>query len=220
MRLTLKSSYVIREKAIAWGDTESGKELCQSFEADSFPCTHELNPRKEGKMKKILASLTVVSILAGWACTQKSESPEETKTRIQQESADVRKVIEAINADLGRWYATGDIDSVATVFAEDARQMPPNGAAIEGREAMRAFWKQAVSWGIWNFNLKTVSVIANGPIAVELGRYSLKFTPGPDVPSGMTGYEDTGNYVCYWRLSDDGKWRVVYDIANRDQPLQ
>jgi len=171
-------------------------------------------------MNRLLASFIVVLILAASACTQESESPEETKARIQQESARVRKVIEANNADLGRWYASSDINSVATVFAEDARQMPPNGPALEGREAIQGFWKQAVTWGQWNFDLNTVSVIANGPIAVELGRYTIKFTPGPDAPSGMTGYEDAGNYVCYWRLEEVGKWRIVYDIATRDQPLQ
>ena len=147
------------------------------------------------------------------------ETLEETKARIKRESAEVRKVIESHNAHLERWYATGDIDSVVTVFAEDARQIPPNGATLVGREAIREFWKQAVTWGKWNFSLKTVSVEANGPIAVELGRYALYFNPGPEAPPGITAIADTGNYVCQWRL-DDGKWLIVIDIANRDQPLE
>jgi len=149
----------------------------------------------------------------------KSETPEETKARIQRESAEVRKVIESHNANLERWYATGDIDSVVTVFAEDARQMPPSGATLVGREAIREFWKQAVTWGKWKFSLKTVSVVANGPLAVELGRYTLHFTPGPATPPGMAATADTGNYVCQWRL-ENGKWLIVLDIANRDQPLE
>ena len=170
-------------------------------------------------MKKLVAFFIVVSILAGFSCTQKSETPEETKARIRQESEEVRKVIEANNEDLGRWYASGDIDSVVTVFAEDARQGAPNAPAIEGREAMREFWKQAVTWGQWNFSLKTVSVIANGPIAVELGRYTVQFTAGPEAPPGIKSY-DSGDYVCYWRLEEDGKWKIVYDIPSSDQPCE
>lgn len=148
----------------------------------------------------------------------KSETSEETKARIKRESEEVRKVIESHNANLERWYAVGDIDSVATVFAEDGRQIPPNGVTHVGREAIREFWKQAVTWGKWNFSLKTVSVEANGPLAVELGRYTLNFTPGLETPPGVTAIADTGNYVCYWRL-ENGKWLIVLDIANRDQPL-
>ena len=170
-------------------------------------------------MKKSWTFFIMVIILAGFACTQKSETPEETKARIQQESAEVRKVIEAHNADLCRWYASGDIDSVVTVFAEDARLMPPNVPAIEGREAVREFWKQAVTLGQWNFSLETVSVIANGPIAVELGRYTVQINARQELPPGIKAY-DSGDYVCYWRLEEDGKWRIVYDIPSSDQPCE
>jgi len=157
-----------------------------------------------------LAILVIAAFLVGMALGQKRTDA----------SADVRKVIEAYNADLGRYYASGDVDSIMSFFAEDARQMPPNGPALEGREKMRAFWKQAVSWGRWNFALTTVSVTANPPLAVELGRYKLQFTPGQAAPPGMKASVDTGNYVCYWRLDNDGKWRVVYDIATSDMNAQ
>ena len=171
----------------------------------------------KGKFLVVLLGLVLLMVVS---CAQKSETPEETKARIQKESADVLKVIENHNANLNRWYAAGDIDSVVTVFAEEARQVGLNAPAIEGREAIRKYWKQAVTWGQWNFNLETVSVLANGPIAVELGRYMLKFTPGEEAPPGMNGFEDIGDYACYWRLEDDGKWRIVYDIPSSDLPCE
>jgi ketosteroid isomerase-like protein len=170
-------------------------------------------------MKKLLCVIPLVLVFL-CSCGPKSETAIAAKARIQRESAELRRVIEPYNADLGRYYASGDVDSIMSIFAEDARQMPPNGPALEGRGKMRAFWKQAFSWGHWNFALTTVSVVANGPLAVELGRYQLQFTPGPTAPSDMNASADTGNYVCYWRLDDDGKWRVVYDIATTDQPVR
>jgi ketosteroid isomerase-like protein len=170
-------------------------------------------------MKKCLFALILVFVFL-CSCGPKTETAVATKARIQQESKELRKVIEAYNADLGRYYASGDIDSIMSIFAEDARQMAPNAPALEGREKMRAFWKLAVSEGKWNFALTTVSVVANGPLAVELGKYQVQFTPGPAAPSGMKASADTGNYVCYWRLDDDGKWRIVYDIATTDQPVR
>jgi hypothetical protein len=95
-------------------------------------------------MNKSIAFLLVLVILMVFSCTQKSETPEETKARIQQESADVREVIENHNANLNRWYASGDIDSVVTVFAEDARMMSSNFPAIEGDNGI-LIWKLFLS---------------------------------------------------------------------------
>jgi hypothetical protein len=39
------------------------------------------------------------------------------------DAAEVRLVIEAHNADAMRWYAAGDADSLANLFAADAWQM-------------------------------------------------------------------------------------------------
>ncbi|MGD9346464.1 MAG: nuclear transport factor 2 family protein [Candidatus Aminicenantes bacterium] len=170
----------------------------------------------KGKFLVVLLGLVFLTV---FSCTQKSETPEEAKARIQQESAEVREVIESHNANLNRWYASGDIDSVVTVFAEDARVMPSNAPAIEGREAIRGFWTQAMTLGQWNFNLETVSVIANGSIAVELGRYTYQIEAKQEFPPGIKA-NDSGDYVCYWRLEDDGKWRIVYDIPSSDLPCE
>lgn len=86
-------------------------------------------------MQKIVLFMAIVSLLFP-ACT-KVETPQETKARMERESAEVKKVIEAHNANLERWYAVGDIDSVVTVFAEDTRQMPPNGATSVGHKQIR-----------------------------------------------------------------------------------
>ena len=94
-----------------------------------------------------------------------------------REDADrVRGVIERHNANAVRWYAAGDVDSLVSIFAEDAWQMPPNNPALVGREAIRTYWREALAWGKWDFKLQVQKVDVSGPLAVERGKYILKFT--------------------------------------------
>ncbi len=49
------------------------------------------------------------------------------------DSEAVRRTIEAHNADAERWYAAGQVDSLAALFAENAWQLPPNSPPLVGR---------------------------------------------------------------------------------------
>jgi ketosteroid isomerase-like protein len=135
-----------------------------------------------------------------------------------QEPSEVRTIIERHNSDAARWYALGEIDSIASMFAEDAWQMPPNSPPLVGREAIRQFWRQAVKWGRWEFSLRTQDVSVSGPLAIERGKYLLKFVAGPGAPPGMASFEDQGNYLVHWRREADGEWRAVGDAPVSEVP--
>lgn len=123
----------------------------------------------------------------------------------------IRAHIELNNISIENWYGSGDADGVASMFAVDAWQMPPNSPPLVGREAIRAFWKQALRWGKWGFSLKTQDVQTFGPLAVERGKYVLRFTAGSAAPPGMSSFTDHGNYVVYWRRGANGQWLAVWD---------
>jgi len=131
----------------------------------------------------------------------------------------VRDAIVRNNANAVRWYAMGDAESLAGMCTEGAWQMPPNHPPLVGREAIRQFWRQAFQWGKWDFTLDTQDVDVSGPLAVERGKYVLRFTAGPGTPPGMASFEDRGNYLVHWRYEADGQWRAVGDAPVSELPL-
>lgn len=132
---------------------------------------------------------------------------------------DVRHAIERHNATAVRCYASGDVEALASIFVEDAWQMPPHQSALIGRNAILEFWRNAVHWGKWDFTLSAQSVDVSDPIAVERGTYVLRFTAGSGAPRGMSSFLDRGNYLVHWRHEPDGEWRVVADAPVSELPL-
>jgi ketosteroid isomerase-like protein len=129
---------------------------------------------------------------------------------------EVRRVIDSLNTKIEGWYAAGLADSLASAVVEDVWQMPPNSPPVVGRDSVRAFWTNAFSWGRWNFDLETVDVVAADSLAVERGRYTVKFTAGQQSP--IPSSEDRGNYVVLWRRETDGHWRAVWDAPVSSLP--
>lgn len=136
------------------------------------------------------------------------------------DSSEVRRIVEAHNTRLMRWYAEGNIDAVAAVFTEDAWQMPPNAPPLVGRDAIHRHWSDAVRWGQWHFTLETQHVEASGGLAVERGKYVLRFSAEPAAPSSLRSFEDSGHYLVHWRHDDDGEWRIAGDapVSERAAP--
>ena len=74
-------------------------------------------------------------------------------------------------------------------------------------------------WGECDFSLEAQDVLVSGSIAVERGKYVLRFSAEPDAPDEISSYEDKGNYVALWMLENDGEWRIVWDAAVSELPI-
>lgn len=95
------------------------------------------------------------------------------------------------------------------LFTDGGELLPPNGAAIEGRAAIKA-WADAFP-PYSGFEATTVSVEGSGDLAYARGNYTMTFeTPGQP---------DHGKYLEIYRKQADGTWKLTHDIFNSDVPL-
>lgn len=150
------------------------------------------------------------------SCNEKSETDNEERERINTESREAKKSIDKSNEQIEKWYKIKRADSLVNYFADNVIGLPPNSTPLRGKENVRKYWEQFFQFGNIEFSLQAQDVKANGPLAVELGKYSLKFTPNQNSP--IPAIFDTGYYVVYWEKMN-GDWKIVWDAPVSTMPL-
>lgn len=105
-------------------------------------------------------------------------------------------------------------DSVqAEGFTSNGVMMPPNGPAVEGRAAIRA-WMTAYPQ-MSDFKARVVEIDGVGDMAYVRGTYEVTLAPVGRTPA----VTDHGKWLEIVRRQSDGRWLVAYDIFNSDVPL-
>jgi ketosteroid isomerase-like protein len=155
--------------------------------------------------------LAVGLVFTAAGCTNVKQVPDETA---------VRDIIDAQNQELVECWNGGEYECVAAAFSEDGWQMMPNAQAQAGTEAIQRFWQQAFGWGRWEFSMETSLLEQSGPLAIERGKYTIRFTADAAAPPSRPSAQDRGNYVTHWRLDSDGRWRMAAQALVSEVPAR
>lgn len=168
-------------------------------------------------MTRRWSMLGALALIAGCA---KPESPEVAATRMANQVAELRTIIDAKHGNWVRFIAAGQPESLATHYAANARVMGANEPVLRGRDAVIASFSGMMQAGTWHFTLTTDSVWANGPLVIATGKWSYHLARAAHPPAGMPAIDSTGSgsFMQRWTL-EDGEWRLADDIYNSDQPL-
>jgi uncharacterized protein (TIGR02246 family) len=127
---------------------------------------------------------------------------------------DVRKAIEQANARFVAAFKAGDAATIASLYTETAKMLPPDATEVVGREAIQMIWQGAISDGVKDLTLKAIDVEACGDLAYEVGSFSIQ-VPAENNSMATAG----GNYLVIWKRDADGRWRLHIDTWN-DAPDQ
>jgi ketosteroid isomerase-like protein len=118
------------------------------------------------------------------------------------------RTIDGLKATLVRALEQGDAALAASVYARDARLLPPGGPPITGEAGVLEFWQRRIAGGSDGGVLEMIRRDEFGDVAVEEGRYGRK---------AGENWVDSGKYLAVFRRQDDGSWRYATDMWNSDQ---
>ncbi len=121
----------------------------------------------------------------------------------------------AIRARGEAWTAAAnarDHAAVAAIYTEDAALLPPNFAAVRGREGVREFMAGLPPFS--EMKLVPVEIAGSGAMAYVWGDYSMTIR----VSEGAPPFKDRGKYIEVWTRGKDGTWSIHRDIFNSDLP--
>jgi uncharacterized protein (TIGR02246 family) len=127
---------------------------------------------------------------------------------IAEEVAMARSDIDALNTTFEQALQKGDAELAASVYAHDARILPPGTEPLTG-PAIRTFWQGALDAGVTDVVLENCSFEEHGEVALEEGKY--EFRAGDDVV-------DSGKSLVVHRRQVDGGWRFGLHIWNTNRP--
>ena len=166
--------------------------IISSWLKQVYQYVFELFNLKENTMKKVsvlsIAILAVGFILFIVCSDGKAQSPVE-----------VKKAIEESNRNYIRWFNAGQIDSLLTLYREDACLVAKGCGQAYIRDYFRSQFNE------YKFKqLDIISISVCDSIAVEKGSWFISLNSG--------GVLD-GEYLTEWRFSDK-KWLIVNDIGN------
>jgi transcriptional regulator with XRE-family HTH domain len=118
-----------------------------------------------------------------------------------QSAKKVKKMINETNMNLVRWFNTGQVDSLISIYRDDA--------CLLGDGCGKAFIREyyASQMDAYKFEeLRATSVSVADSIAVEKGRWIVKLDSGGTL---------SGEYLTEWRRKDK-KWQIVNDVSVPD----
>ena len=138
----------------------------------------------------------------------------------QTTSVDTRAEADAIRNLEDQWSAAvlaGDIDKILSLFASEGVEMDPNAPIFVGLQAIRKaneswFSDTTILFNTYSYKIDTIEVSTSGDLAYVRGTSRISQNT-PNAPIVIRN-----KWIDIWKKFD-GKWKVIVNIGNMDNPL-
>jgi len=111
----------------------------------------------------------------------------------------------------------GDVESLVSLFCDDAVLMAPNETTLYGRAEVREWWEEYFE----NFRITALDLserevtLLGDEWIIERASYSIAITP---VNPGERIRDDT-RWFAFWKRDPDGVWRIAQAMFNSIRPI-
>ena len=109
-----------------------------------------------------------------------------------------------------RGFFSGDADTLAQIYTDDAEWLLPEMPIVRGREAIAEAWKGVIGPGGNSIRVDVGEVVENGDWAYEVGSFTASAPDGSVL--------NAGKYIVIWQRQANGAWKTHRDIFNWDIP--
>jgi uncharacterized protein (TIGR02246 family) len=131
-----------------------------------------------------------------------------------------RQAIAQLPTKYVEWALADDWDAVADLYHEDAILMPPEQAALAGRDNIRQYLAQLLGTEggvtLESFSVDVVELQGVGDLAYARATY--QFEISMTVDDEEITVQNQGPYMNILRPNEAGDWRIYRQIINRDHP--
>jgi uncharacterized protein (TIGR02246 family) len=138
--------------------------------------------------------------------------------RLEAQTTDASAAITGVSDAYVKATLAGDVKAITALYAEDAIEMPPDHAAIKGRQAIEAYYSSEYAelaknkMKLSKFSLKHTGTVVSGDLAYDAGTNQQTLMSMDGKPM-----DETGKYVVLLKR-EGGAWKVSHAIYNRDAP--
>jgi uncharacterized protein (TIGR02246 family) len=119
--------------------------------------------------------------------------------------ADDRSAINMLYRKNASALRAGDIGTLAALYTEDAIQLPPDGRALEGWEAIRSSLRAELEDATVDPELEVLETQVAGRWAFARGRYRMAVRRASEGTPTLA----EGNWLDILERQSDGSWRIA-----------
>ncbi len=118
-------------------------------------------------------------------------------------------LVESLQRDYERAVPAKNIETIMSMYEEDAIYMPVQNKILKGKQAIRTGWNRTLAMNILRFELETVEVSGTEELISEVGKTTARID--------FNGDTITANfkYLNLWRKQRDGTYKIHRAIYNQ-----